>query len=208
VYDDKKELIKYVEYIWDSVTNDWKGTYNFERIYDDDSSRKLNVGYSWDDATKDWKMTTKHELLFDPTYSVTNLLVPNFLYFDAWHENTYFYNHENMLTKEISSNLIGTDWMQYYVVTWYWSPKEIETGILKITNTHPAVRVYPNPASSLLTIETEQTTHVNYGIYSLTGQLQMQGKLQGETTTININSLPKGIYLLKISEHTVKIIKH
>jgi hypothetical protein len=50
-------------------------------------------------------------------------------------------------------------------------------------------------------------TNANYAIYSLSGQLQKQGKLQGETTNINIESLANGMYLLRIEGETFKIIK-
>jgi hypothetical protein len=68
------------------------------------------------------------------------------------------------------------------------------------------IRIYPNPTSGQITIN-GQLTNANYAIYSLSGQLQKQGKLQGETTNINIESLANGMYLLKIEGETFKIIK-
>ena len=56
-------------------------------------------------------------------------------------------------------------------------------------------------------IEQEQFTTTNYEIYNLTGQMQKQGKLQGETTTINIESLPNGMYYLKVAGHVTKFVK-
>ena len=70
--------------------------------------------------------------------------------------------------------------------------------------------VYPNPTTGQLTItnyELEITT-VNYTVYNVMGQMVMQGKLSDETTTIDVESLPAGMYFLRIGEKTTKFVKH
>jgi len=80
-----------------------------------------------------------------------------------------------------------------------------EVGILE--NVLSNISVYPNPVREQLTITTEQVLLSDYSIYSITGQLMLQGKLLNETTTINVESLPTGIYCLRLAEKTVKILK-
>ena len=69
------------------------------------------------------------------------------------------------------------------------------------------LKIYPNPSNGQLLIEQEQFTTTNYEIYNLNGQKQKQGKLQGETTTINIESLANGMYYLKVAGHVTKFVK-
>jgi len=57
-----------------------------------------------------------------------------------------------------------------------------EVGIKEIVLSN--ISVYPNPTTGQLTITSEQLS--NYCIYSITGQVMLQGKLHSETTTINV----------------------
>ena len=81
-------------------------------------------------------------------------------------------------------------------------------GVKEVQNTS-SISVYPNPTTGQITIYDEQFTMngEEYHIYSPIGQLLMQGKLQGETTNVNVASLTKGIYYLKIGAQTVKFVK-
>ena len=74
--------------------------------------------------------------------------------------------------------------------------------------------LHPNPAGSFVRILHPAGTYNNsWNITSLSGQVLLQGRLaQGATgTTISINSLPKGVYLVVIQQgqekRTIKLIK-
>lgn len=77
-------------------------------------------------------------------------------------------------------------------------------GIVE-THNYASVQVYPNPTNGQLKITGYELG--DYRIYSVIGQVVMQGKLQNETANINITSLPNGLYFLKIDGKVVKIIK-
>jgi hypothetical protein len=70
------------------------------------------------------------------------------------------------------------------------------------------LRVYPNPTNGQLIIESGELAIENaeYRIFSIIGQLIMQGKLQ-ETSIINIESLASGMYYLRIGKNMVKFVK-
>ena len=78
------------------------------------------------------------------------------------------------------------------------------------------MRVYPNPTNGQLIIETGLSTtenSVRYSIYSITGQAVMQGTLPCNDAVcnvfiINVESLPKGMYFLRIENATVKFVKN
>ena len=65
--------------------------------------------------------------------------------------------------------------------------------------------VYPNPVTSHLHIELAASETADYTIYNIMGQTVMQGKLQ-ESAVINMESLAKGMYYLRIGNKVAKII--
>ena len=64
------------------------------------------------------------------------------------------------------------------------------------------LKAYPNPVSTILTIETDATGE--YQIMNFLGQEVSHGKI---AKNINISVLPQGAYFLKVGEETVKFIK-
>ena len=86
---------------------------------------------------------------------------------------------------------------------------EIKDVVSVFENEMKNINVYPNPTTGELIIDNEQFTinNTEYIIFNLTGQMVLQGKLQGETTTINVESLPSGMYFLRIGEKAVKFVK-
>jgi hypothetical protein len=75
----------------------------------------------------------------------------------------------------------------------------------------PQLSVYPNPANSNITINVNPSLVGSiYYITDLLGKSVLSGKLQNETSEVNIDTLAKGMYLLNISgnsRNTLKIVK-
>ena len=68
--------------------------------------------------------------------------------------------------------------------------------------------IYPQPANQLLTVETaEPATAI---IYGLNGAALINAQLQSGANTLNISSLPAGLYVIQISANnkvsTAKIV--
>jgi hypothetical protein len=76
----------------------------------------------------------------------------------------------------------------------------------------PIVRIYPNPANDLLTVETSQPGQQFIEITSLNGQLLYTDRLEGPIHQIDFSSFQKGLYFITIRSRdyvrTEKIIKH
>ena len=60
-----------------------------------------------------------------------------------------------------------------------------------------AVSVYPNPTTSVVKVEAESATTLRYTLFSVNGNVLMQGTL-GATAEVNLSSLPTGAYLLRL----------
>ena len=73
--------------------------------------------------------------------------------------------------------------------------------------------VYPNPVKDMLIISFGSSSDngklktEGYTIFNIAGQVLIEGNLPNETTTINVKSLPCGMYFIKVGNKTGKFIK-
>lgn len=67
-------------------------------------------------------------------------------------------------------------------------------------------KVYPNPASSFLKINVNNTDIIHYQLFSIDGRMLMAGDCHNDEG-INVSTLPQGLYLLKVNGQTFKISK-
>jgi PKD repeat protein len=75
------------------------------------------------------------------------------------------------------------------------------------------IRIYPNPANGILNIENTSGEKITLSIYSLTGQMVLESKIQNGSEVINLSNMNKGIYFVRyITENqlvkTSKLIIH
>lgn len=97
---------------------------------------------------------------------------------------------------------------------------EITDGIFKLTgqlgvdNAQPVAKftVYPNPASSVVTISTPDVESSKVSVTDISGKVVMTRSLNGIENTVDISSLSTGAYFFEISANSkkevVKIIKN
>lgn len=67
-------------------------------------------------------------------------------------------------------------------------------------------KLYPNPTSNLLTIQT-QLNEFNYVIYSVESRIIKSGKSNLEQTTIDVSNLPSGLYIIEVKSNNEEIRK-
>lgn len=69
-----------------------------------------------------------------------------------------------------------------------------------------AYRIFPNPASHYLNIESEDLVGETIQIFSVNGQLVKEFQHQSPTTHLSITNLPSGTYFIKIEKEVKKLI--
>ena len=70
--------------------------------------------------------------------------------------------------------------------------------------------VYPNPAKDFVSVSFGDLTNIKVAkIYNISGKVLMTKEMRGESGIIDISSLPKGLYIIKIidSSNTIKTIR-
>lgn len=77
-----------------------------------------------------------------------------------------------------------------------------------------AMNIYPNPGNNVITVKSALLAGANYEVYDLTGKILLRGSLpNSNASSINIENLDSGMYLLKITTNqgqtaTEKFIKN
>lgn len=70
------------------------------------------------------------------------------------------------------------------------------------------LEVYPNPFKDRITIQMQKEENHDYMIYAVTGQLLLEGKLEGAAANvIDVSMLRKGMYLLKVGSRELTLSK-
>lgn len=62
------------------------------------------------------------------------------------------------------------------------------------------IRVFPNPASEFVIVETDTPSEVQAKLFDLYGRLLQQQTLNGQQAQIDLGNLPAGAYLLSIQD--------
>lgn len=62
------------------------------------------------------------------------------------------------------------------------------------------VSVYPNPASTFIKVEAENYENTSIEIYTASGQLITNSKLEGITTNVSLPVMAQGVYIYKIAK--------
>lgn len=83
---------------------------------------------------------------------------------------------------------------------------EVATETEDIISGSTSIVVYPNPASSFLTINKTTNDYADAYIYNVVGNVVMSFHMDNPQITINISSLPTGMYFLQINNQSIKFI--
>jgi len=75
------------------------------------------------------------------------------------------------------------------------------TGIQELSTDHFALNVFPNPVSNLLNIKIDRTVQNAYAqVINLFGQSVYQQFLTGNSFSIDVGTIPKGIYFVRVTD--------
>lgn len=88
----------------------------------------------------------------------------------------------------------------------------VDCGVTKVEDMQDkTINVYPNPASSVVTLQLADNSQANVQLFNLVGQVVMSEQVNGQDqVTLNVNNLNSGVYMLKVNQagkvYTSKLI--
>ncbi|MEI6766017.1 MAG: FISUMP domain-containing protein [Bacteroidota bacterium] len=95
----------------------------------------------------------------------------------------------------------------YYVKTYGFSVRCICDFASNIENNNfqKEFKIFPNPASDRININYTVTENVKMQIYNIVGAVVIQSELIGGSNEIDISSLSKGIYIIRLTNNTTTV---
>jgi len=66
-------------------------------------------------------------------------------------------------------------------------------------NDNPDIQIYPNPTANNVKIECAENQKANMQVYDMLGQCVLQKDLLRGTNNIDVSSLPKGLYVIRLT---------
>jgi hypothetical protein len=199
IFDTQNNLITYKNECLDWYKGEWYVQYLYSYAYDthNNLTEEIFQGWNWDL----WQQTAPVKITY--TYDENNNAVlgvcqlwENNIWVDVNDVPIVYYNNMQSY-KGIAPVGIGCN---------KFTASYVKTGTVSVKENTPkvTVKLYPNPTSGILNIETGNSDVLpEVKIYSIQGALLIN--TQGNK--IDISSLPNGVYIANISGQTLKVVK-
>ena len=178
-YDAEGNLLTEVVYYFQLVIEDWDYLNKYEYFYDANNNCTDYYEYSHDYGAEDWDL----EIVIHTTYGTPGCECISGLSL-AWD----LFEFEFPISNKVEQLIIDDG--DYYCLDFYYSSTDgIEEPMIGVFG------VYPNPAKGFVKIEGLDAAEVQ--VYNALGQLVKTLRMTNE---IDLSGLPKGGYLLRITD--------
>lgn len=113
-------------------------------------------------------------------------------YICVGHTNSFGNNYQVLLSKigiNGERDLTNTDFLDLATVL---NPQVLENEI----------KIYPNPAQNHIHVNAEHSINLTFDILGTNGKRILSGNMKDQADRIDISSLPSGLFILKLYEHS------
>ena len=185
--------------IKDYINQDWNGAEweNDEKISytDDTKGNRLTEIKSESDDGITWELEDKIEYTYDNTALMSN-------YYNPFSVDSFSISwgladapHYNKVLSNIEYSYDDSRWELSGRTTYYYSDDTM--GLNDLSNSN-FVTVYPNPVKNTLNIKLKNHIQADASLFDINGRLVLDQKIHSLSTSLNIEALNSGIYILKI----------
>ncbi|WP_167618028.1 T9SS type A sorting domain-containing protein [Maribellus sediminis] len=193
------------QYQWDSVANQWAKQFKFEYQYNVDNKLEKQYQFCYDSVKNQWDSCACH--LYE--YANEYLYKHEFCTYDSvnneWDYNwkhEYLYNGEGQIKQlhryqHSSLKSTATDWVLDTKDFYYYASGVTGVG-LAADLVEQQISIYPNPASSQITLEMRDVENCRLQIFDITGRNIYQKSIQAKKTVISLKQFNPGIYFFVI----------
>lgn len=78
---------------------------------------------------------------------------------------------------------------------------------VSFVNANDKISIYPNPVTSFIFLKNAPAGDLNITVFSLSGTMALKLLVPSASDQIDVSSLPKGFYLLKVNDQVFKFSK-
>lgn len=237
-YDANNNMTSELHQRWNG--SDWVNSDQDTFTYDANNNLTSDLMQDWDDGS--WENSMQYTYTYDAKNNLTKELDQswNGSDWENYEQSTITYDANNNQTSQLYQSWNGSNWVNVWQYegaydannfekshtykNWNAAGTKIESGDSSYSFYHTVLginglmaqngnlTVYPNPASTQITIEIcALPTQSQLSISNLNGQQLITRQITSPKTQVDISSLPSGVYFVRLtSDKTVatgKIIK-
>jgi len=186
---------------WDTQLNSWVNYLQYLYTYNANSKKSEETLKVW--TNNAWVLNSRYTYSYDGQGYLVNLLTQGWdNNSNAWVNSTkidYSNNSDGGVNQNTSQiwNHQSNLWLNSQKTTYTYSPC-VTTGITDADENNNSISLYPNPATSGITINMEDENISLLLLCDLNGKVISTIPCFRQTTIqVNISHLPKGLYLVK-----------
>jgi len=235
-YDANNNLTSELNQYWGNG-NVWVNKYQYTYTYDTNNNLINELYQCWNGS--EWVNSVQRIYTYDANNNRTSELVQDWysnIWMNSSHY-IYIYDANSDLTRELWQSWNGRVWVNYGQRNYTYDANNFEKsdsykvwnsagnmvtrgdstynyfhtvlGINNLLSKSNTLKIYPNPSSDNITIETSVTpAKSQLSIMNLNGQQLITRQITEPKTIIDISTLPSGVYFLRLTnDRTVKVGK-
>ncbi len=84
---------------------------------------------------------------------------------------------------------------------------QLPTSVKKYKTEPGLIAIYPNPANDKIIVDCSNQKNIMLSLFNITGKLMLQKIIPEDKTTLDISTLPQGMYMITISNTRQTVIK-
>ncbi|MBW6536129.1 MAG: T9SS type A sorting domain-containing protein [Mariniphaga sp.] len=209
-FDENGNVLSFVSYGWDYWQGRWNPEYKEENTFVGDSIQASHVSYYYDSNLRKWIGNNKYETVYNDALEAIKEMNYEWnhttgvwkITHTTWIErNKYQYDSEDRLQAYVRETWDETlnQWCPKTKYYYFWSLHSITKAELVLLNPDEKVVVYPNPATDVICIKLNPGNFSGtLSLFNSNGLLLKISELTGNITSVPVNDLPKGNYILHI----------
>ncbi len=209
-FDEKGNKVLSEEYYWENEKSDWAYFKKKEWDFDDRSQLIKEVSFRWESSQYKWENSSKIEWDYDlnnqmilQVSSIWNRTI------DVWinrSQITYDYDvNNNIMAKNLYESTDDNVWQLRENTEYYYS--ELVTNISNDINDFRDIKIYPNPANEIITIESQNSKSVIGKLYNSNGTLIKNLKVEQGINIFHISELKSGVYIIQVYMKDKMVVK-
>lgn len=187
---DNDRIAGWFYYTWDVSTTSWVPQERGENQFDSFGNRIESLGYFYDNVTAQWVNNFKRTYTFNTSYLLNELYMPYWMWTSSFEVNEFTGSVLSRWVDSLSAWVPASRSIYEY--------SDINgSGIQE--EPQPSLRIYPNPATDRILIESDQSLEsACFELYDAQGRKILSRVLSGNANTVPTSTLAKGSYYFRI----------